>query len=154
VLTPPPPPDAVPDQDDAIENKAPAAEKDEEEKNDVPPAGLIPFDPSILPKAIAPIEGVRPISSISPIPGSKPGAVSTAAAQRLLQEMREPGFPAQTVGGTSWLEDLMKGLGGPGPAQAQAAGPQPVPPDSGGDYSGRESAPLTSFSLVNWLLGL
>jgi hypothetical protein len=153
-LTPPRQEEAVPDQGANEQNKD-QPDKAPEENNDIPPAGLIPFDPSILPKAIAPVEGVRPISSV--IPGPRTGGVSTAAAQQLLQEMGVPGLTAQTGGGTSLLEQLMRGLGGPGPAQAadpQHPGSLMTQPDSGGDYSGRESAPLTSFSLVNWLLGL
>ena len=149
-LTPPPAEEAVPDGEPAPDGSAPPEDK-EEKKDDIPPPGLIPFDPSILPKAIAPIEGVRPISGISPIPGTRPGSVSTATAQQLLQGMMAPGSSPRPVGG-SYLEELLRGLGRQG--SAPPADLQHPQSDAGGDYSGRDSAPVTSFSLVNWLLGL
>jgi hypothetical protein len=127
--------------------------------SDVPPAHLMP----LMPIGNIPIPGIPGIPEIAGIvagggiagnylrtlPAGKQAGNTESATATNATVLRNAGIP--------YLQQLMQSLGGNGSAPLPSLlgsglpGPEQSPT---GTYSGRDNAPLTSFSLVDWLFGL
>jgi hypothetical protein len=129
-------------------------------KDEIPPPGLIPYDPSVLspapivpPKPIVPVGGdhVRIIGSAK-IPGADGGYGSAGGVAESLLKRLMPGTAQPAGQSQPYMEELLRSFSAQG--SAGMPGVTPASSEASGSYSGLESAPLTNFSLVNWLFGL
>jgi hypothetical protein len=145
--------------------------------SDAPPAHLMPLSPI----ANIPIPGIPGIPGIPEI-GAAAGQVGKIP--KTVGEEKKEGAPVREVtggipavtgairegtgaaalrnAGGPYIQQLLQALGNdgsgtvPGLVNPQLINPQLINPPQGltGSYSGRDNAPLTSLSLVNWLFGL
>ena len=142
--------------DESVEHDNTGTKPEPPPASDAPPAHLMPMIP-IANFAIPGIPGIPAIDGMGTGRGIvAPNSVKAALGERNEGEVNRlaaAGVTALRNAGGPYFQQLLQAMGGDG----AAALPSPLGPQqntAAGSYSGRDNAPLTSFSLVDWLFGL